>query len=340
MKKAALVLALLGVCSIWVTAAAGADGVQVKAKVPKDLAGLAGPFDLAGERLPEVRYYVQESRVVRIGFDGKRTGMDTYTFTMRIVPAALSGKGGDECTVKGFLVQSGGKAAETIVELAGWTYLYKQIASGIDEKGQVFGIPHAKFENLTTSGGVKLDAIASYSVYNSFIDFHSFCDVLAKPVPGGAGIQDLKLVGQAIRHAAAFTEPPVNLGQGIKEGSVFRNGDVRMVFKGLSLVDGAACAVIGYDSGESTLKMIVPIPGGKDVVTEGGSEYIGDIQIDLATRWVRKVTLDEFIITETRLPAIGSGGGPGQKMPAYTVRHLLIRMIGREEYEKDQPTGK
>jgi hypothetical protein len=73
---------------------------------------------------------------------------------------------------------------------------------------------------------------------------------------------------------------------------------------------------------------------GKDMETVGGSEYKGDLWIDLATRWVRKVTMDEFVVTETRLP------GPGQKITSYTVRHLLMRMIGREEYEKDQPAGK
>jgi hypothetical protein len=174
--------------------------------------------------------------------------------------------------------------------------------------------------------------VACYPIYNSFIDFHGFCDVFARPTTGGKGVQDLEAIGQAIRHAAAFTEPPVNLGKGIKAGSVFRNGDVRLVFKGIGLVDGAACAIVGYDSGESTLKMIVPLSADKDIVTEGGSEYIGDIYVDLATRWVRRVTLDEFVITETRLPA--SGSSPGQKIQAYTVRHLLTRLVPREEFER------
>jgi hypothetical protein len=124
----------------------------------------------------------------------------------------------------------------------------------------------------------------------------------------------------------------VNLGQGIKEGSVFRNGEVRLAFKGIGLVDGAACAIVGYDSGESTLKMIMAGPGGQEIVTEGGSQYAGDLYIDLATRWVRKVTMDEHVVTETRLPAAGQGAG--QKIQAYIVRHLLTRMVGREEFEK------
>jgi hypothetical protein len=94
-------------------------------------------------------------------------------------------------------------------------------------------------------------------------------------------------------------------------------------------VDGAACGVVGYDSGESTLKMIMPMGAEKDIVTEGGSEYMGDLYVDLATRWVRKVTMGEFVVTRTLMP------GPGAKIDAYTVRHLQMRMLSRAEFEKD-----
>ncbi len=319
----------LGACAAG-TGAAGARTQPVRPKIPVDL---AAPFDLAGERKPEVRYYLQETEVIHFGFDGRRTGKEVYALKLRRLPASLSGKGGDDYTVREFSVKSGDGVAEKIPSLAGWSYEFSLNASGRDEKGQVFGIPHAKFENLTTSRGTKLPPVANYPVYNSFIDFHAFCDVFARPTMGGAGIQDLRTIGQEIVHASAFSEPPVNLGSGIKEGSVFRNGEVKLVFKGLSQVDGAACAVVGFDSGESTLRMIVALGSDKDAVTVGGSEYLGDIHIDLATRWVRKVTLDEFVITETQLP--GTAPGAGQKIPAYTVRHLLIRQISREEYEKD-----
>jgi hypothetical protein len=235
-------------------------------------------------------------------------------------------------------MKKGDGEPESIPELAGWSYIYKEIASGIDEAGQVFGIPHAKFLGLKTSRGRTLGTVEGYYIYNSFIDFHAFADVFARPVDGGVGIQDLKAIGQMVRHAAAFSEPPVNLGEGIKKGSVFRNGDVRLVFKGVSVVDGEACAIVGYDSGESTLKMIVPMGPDREVVTEGGSEYIGDLYVDLATRWVRKVTLDEFVVTETRVPAMGQaagGAGQGQKIQAYTVRHLLTRLVGKEEFERE-----
>lgn len=329
-SKRRMVLGLLAA----LLAIGGAALVGAAGRLPRDLAGLGGPFDLGGPLKPEVRYYVQTTDYINFGFDGRRTGIATYTVKMKVVPAALSGKGGDEYTVREFSVKTGGGQAETIPALAGWSYVFKRSESGLDEKGQVLGIPHDRFTDLVTAAGKKIAPIASYPIYNSFIDFHAFNDEFARPASGGSGIQDLTAIGRTVRHASAFSEPAVNLGSGIKEGSVFRNGDVRLTFKGVGLVDGAPCAVIGYDSGESTLKMIMPQPDGKEMVTEGGSEYVGDIYVDLAARWVRKVTMDEHVVTETRLPAAAAGGAAGQKFPAYTVRHLLTRMIGREEFEK------
>lgn len=314
-------------------AAGGGAAVGQRPKLPADLGGLAGPFDLGGPIRPEVRYYVQTTDYISFGFDGRRTGITTYVVKMKVMPAALAGKAGDEYAVREFSVITGGGKVETIPALAGWTYVFKVGGSGRDEKGQVLGIPHDKFAGLVTDAERTISPVASYPIYNSFIDFHAFNDEFARPAAGGAGIQALRTIGQTVRHASAFSEPPVSLGSGIKEGSVFRNGDVRLTFKGIGLVDGAVCAVIGYDSGESTLTMIMPQPGGQDIVTEGGSQYAGDIYIDLGARWVRKVTMDEHVVMETRLPA-GASGAPGQKFPAYTVRHLLTRMVSRDEFEK------
>ena len=336
MKRMIAVTWSLMACALFAVLAAvagvGAGGGQSEATLPKGLSGLAGPFDLAGPLKPEVRYYIQRTDLANLGFDGKRTGTASFTVKLKIVPAALSGKAGDECTLREVVLKSGEGEPETIPELAGWSYIFQEHEGGIDEAGQVFGIPHDKFLGLKTSRGKALGTVEGYFIYNSFIDFHGFVDVFARPTGGGGGIQDLKTIGQSVRHAAAFTEPPVHLGAAIKEGSVFRNGDVRMSFKGVSVVDGAACAIVGYDSGESTLKMIVPMGPDRDVVTEGGSEYIGDIYLDLATRWVRKVTLDEFVVTETRVPAMGAA--QGQKIQAYTVRHLVTRLVNKEEFER------
>lgn len=302
------------------------QGANVQARVAADL---QAAYDLGAARRSEVQYFRMETVVLHIGFDGKRTGKETFYLTLKCVPAALSGKGGDAYTCRDFRYRVNDEEPVTVPALAGWTYVFDLSPTGRDEKGQVLGIPHAKFENLVDGGGRKLPLAMSYFVYNSFIDFHSFNDVFGRPAPEGRGIQDLRRIGQRIVHASAFSEPPVNLGAGIKEGSVFRNGEITLEFKGLGVVDGAVCALVGYDSGESTLKMIVAMGPNTDIVTTGGSEYKGDLWIDLATRWVRKVTMDEFVVSQTALPA------PGQKMDAYTVRHILTRLIGREEYEKD-----
>jgi len=330
-----LFIGLAAAAAGFVLLGSGTGGASASDKIPKGLFGLNGPFDLAGPRTAEVQHFIQETQVIHLGFDGKRTGMETYTVKLRCVPAPLSGKDGDEYTCREFKIRVNDGEAVTIPALAGWSHLFKTTPSGMDEKGQVLGIPHDTFENLVDSRGAKLPAVLRYMVYNSFIDFHAFSDIFARPIPGGVGIQDIKIIGQKIVHASAFSEPPVNLGSGIKAGSFFRNGEVKLVFKGLGLVDGAACAVIGHDSGESTLRMIMPLGAGRDMVTEGGSEYIGDIYIDLETRWVRKITLDEFVVTETRMPGPGGLTGQGAKIPNYTVRHLLTRLVGKEEYEKD-----
>jgi len=292
------------------------------------VADLERAFDLAGPRAPEVHYFRMETQFVHIGFDGSRTGVETYVLTLKCVPAPLSGKDGDAYTCRDFRMRVNDGPEVTIPALKGWSYVFAMTPSGMDEGGQVFGIPHAKFENLIDSRGTRLPVGIGYAVYNNFIDFHGFNDVFARPAAGGKGIQDLETIGQKIVHAAAFSEPPVNLGAGIKEGSIFRNGEVTLDFKGLSVIDGAPCALVGYDSGESTLKMIMPTGPDKDIVTEGGSEYMGDIFIDLATRWVRRVTMGEFVVTRTTMP------GPMPKIDSYTARHILMRMISREEYEK------
>jgi hypothetical protein len=322
---------LLSGPSVLASPPGGAAGPVDPAKIAREL---NRAFDLAGNRATEVHYFRMETQFVHIGFDGKRTGVETYVLKLKCVPGQVAGKSGDVYTCREVLVKLGDNAPQSVPALRDWTYVYAPLAGGRDEKGQVLGIPHAKFENLMGSDGRKLPVSVGYFVYNNFVDFHSFNDVFARPAAGGRGIQDLKAVGQKIVHASAFSEPPVNLGAGIKEGSVFRNGEVTLELKGVGLVDGEACAIVGYDSGESTLKMITPLGPGQDVETVGGSEYKGDIWIDLRTRWVRKVTMDEFVVTETRLPA------PAPKVTGYTVRHLLMRMTSQAEFEQGQTAGK
>ena len=190
---------------------------------------------------------------------------------------------------------------------------------GYDEKGRVFGITHDKFENLKTKDGSSLSQETAYFVYNTFIDFHSFCNVFAEKTEEGKGIQDLHTVGDKIIHAAAFTEPPVNLGSNIAEGSTFKNGEVTLEFKGISLVDDKPCSIVGFDSGDSSFNMIVRPTPKMEVKTGGSSHYKGDIYIDLETKWVRKVEMWELVVSQTNIPM------PPNKINSVVERISIIR---------------
>jgi hypothetical protein len=262
-----------------------------------------------------------ETVVITYAPDGKRTNTDILRLQLKCTPGRMTGKDADEYTCVRFAVKFGDAPEVTVPAVANWTYAFTSAGTGMDEKGQVFGIDHAKFENLLDSNGQPLPVDKAYYVYNAFIDFHGFCNVFAEPITGGKGIQDLKNIGDKIVHAAAFTEPPVNLGSGIKKGSTFKNGEVTLEFKGLSLVDGAACGIVAYDSGQSSFQMTInPMPN-MEVHSVGASHYKGDIHIDLATRWARKVTMNEWVVAESTVPMLPN------KVTAVIERNTIIRNV-------------
>ena len=293
----------------------------------KDDAILRQTFKLGGERSQQTQYFLMESKLINYALDGKRVGTDVFRLRLKCVPAKAAGKDGDEYTCANFTVQLGDEPEVEIPALKNWTYVFKIPPTGIDEKGRTLGIAHAPFENLVDADGRAIPPDKTYHVYNAFIDFHSFC-ILAERVDGGRGIQDLKSIGQKIVHAAAFSEGPVNLGSSVAEGSTFKNGEVTLEFKGLSMVAGAACAMVGFDSGESSFKMTVkPMPD-MEVRTVGSSHYKGDIYIDLSTNWVRKVTMDELVVAEATLPM------PPNKVNIVGERDIIIRNVSAEEFAR------
>ncbi len=278
-------------------------------------------FDLGAPRSGDPQAFEMETRVLTYALDGKRVNTDVLKLQLKCTPAKAGTGEADLYTCTRFAVQFGAGPEVEVPAMAGWSYPFQSTATGIDAKGQVFGIDHAKFEKLVDANGQPLPIDKKYFVYNTFIDFHAFCNVFAEPAEGGKGIQDLKRIGDKVVHAAAFTEAPVNLGAGIKEGSTFKNGEVTLEFKGLSVVDGAACALMTYDSGESSFQMVVtPMPN-MEVRSVGSSHYKGDIHIDLATRWVRKVTMDELVVTESTVP------GMANKINAVIERTTTIRNV-------------
>jgi hypothetical protein len=276
-------------------------------------------FNLAGSRSQEEQFFLMESKLVTYALDGKRTGTDIFRLHIKSVPGE-----DDKYSCLRFTVQLGDSPEVEIPELRNWTYIYND-PQNLD-KDYVFGIDHTKFENLVDSEGIPLSFENSYHIYNAFIDFHGFCSLFPEPTPEGNGIQDLKYIGDKIIHDAAFTDAPTNLGKNISEGSSFKNGEITLEFKGLSYVNDKECALLGFDSGESSFKMIMnPVPD-MEIVTVGSSHYKGDIYKDLNTNWVQKVTLNEFVISETSLPM------PPNKINAVIERNILIKNVSQEEF--------
>jgi hypothetical protein len=96
---------------------------------------------------------------------------------------------------------------------------------------------------------------------------------------------------------------------------------VTLELKGLSIVDGAPCAIVAFDSGQSSFQMTMnPMPN-MEVHTVGASHYKGDIHIDLASRWPRKVTMDELVVAESTVPMLAN------KVTAVIERNTIIRNI-------------
>lgn len=301
--------------------------LTAESAVPND-AILRQTFELGGERSQQTQYFLMESKLIFYALDGKRVGVDVFRLRLKCIPAKVAGKDGDEYTCTKFTVQLGNETEVEIPAMKNWAYIFKIPPTGVDKKGQTLGIDHAPFENLVDASGKAIPPDKTYHVYNAFIDFHAFCNIFAERADDGSGIQDLKSIGQKIVHAAAFSEAPVSLGSNVAEGSTFKNGEVTLEFKGLSRVAGATCAMVGYDSGEGSFKMTMkPMPN-MEVRTIGSSHYKGDIYIDLATNWVKKVTMDEIDVSETTLPM------PPNKINSVIERNIIIRNVTAGEFAR------
>jgi len=313
MKRYACMLAL---------ALGGFTAACLGQKVPLD-----GEFDLAKKSRPETRFFRQETTVFHFSPDGAPKGSETYRMTLKCIQEEGSAGPDERCICGRFEIRLGDNPFMELPSMRDWTYIFKRTPSGLDEKGQVFGVPHDHFTALKDANGQNLMPDKAYAVYNSFIDFHGFCHVFAEPVSGGKGIQDLRRIGDRIIHAAAFTEPPVHVGDMIKPGSTFKNGEVSLAFKGLSIKQGKPCALVGFDSGESSFKMLLePMPC-MNMQAVGRSHYFGDIYQDLETGNTLHVDLVEVVATEASLPM------PPNKINDVVERKLIIQAISPEDYQ-------
>ena len=317
-KTMLMLLSLMMVCGIAPVLMAGS--------AVKDDAILRQTFNLGGERSSQTQYFLMESKLLTYALDGKRVSTDVFRLRLKCVPAKTAGTKGDQWTCSRFTMQLGDEPEVEVPAIKNWTYVFKIPPTGIDDKGQTLGIDHAQFANLVDASGKAIAPDKSYHVYNAFIDFHGFCDIFAERIEGGKSVRDLKSIGQRIVHAAANIEAPVNLGSSIAEGSTFKNGEVTMELKGLSRVAGAACAMVGFDSGESSFKMFVKPTPDTEMRTVGSSHYKGDIYIDLLTNWVKKVTMYELVVVEVTLPM------PTGKVNSVIERDIIVRNVSAAEF--------
>jgi len=289
--------------------------------------------DLSGARSAGTRYFDMTTALMSIESNGTRGEAESLRVQLQAVPTQDSAGPATEYTCRQFLLVKANGTRVSIPALSGWTHLFRNTANGLDAAGQVFGIDHSKFQHLVDSAGEPLEASESYLVYNTFVDFHAFCDEFASPTREGHGIQDLKRIGQIVVHAAANSKPSTSLRGQIQEGSFYQNGQITLSLKGLSLVNDSPCALVSFDSGESSFRMAMePVPG-MQVETVGGSHYYGDIHVDLETRWPRLVQMRELIVSETRVPM--SGSSPPRLIHSIQERGTTVRSVTRAAFERD-----
>lgn len=284
--------------------------------------------ELAGERSQETHYFRVQTELATHSSKGSVKRVDSYLELLKVEPGNRSAGEPDRLTCGQFYVQLGDDPKATIPSLEGFSYEVNKESLDdfdLDEKGQLFGVPEDKFEDLADHTGAKLSIDARYQVYSAFFYFHAFTNY-AEPTSDGNGVQHLKEVGDKVVHAAAFIESPLP-GKLAGAGSYWKNGEVTLEFKGLRKMDGRLCAILGFDSGVCPWSMPMTYMPIFNLKTTGVSHYMGDICLDLNSYWVRKLEMVLFEITSTTMWGI-----PVDKSIPHT--RLTIRAIGKDEFEQ------
>jgi len=313
MKKLLSLLALAIIIAIPSLSVVSAQKIPVARKV------LQQEYNLVPSLSKDTQYYEMESVLQEHNLNGTIKATDIYRLYLRCVPSA-NPETGDEYTCMKFTVQLNQSAESIVPSLTGWKYYFSLTSTNRNDKGEVFGIDHSKFEQLKDEHGKVIPTGNTYHVYNAFIDFHSM-SVFAGRSAKDSGAQALMHIGDKIIHSASYSQPPVNLGSGIAEGSYFKNGLVTLAFKGLGLMNDKTCAIIEYDSGQSSFYMLMkPMPN-MEVPTTGSSHYFGDIYKDLSSGWIQKAVLHEIVISETTVP------GMANKINGVIERSISIKNV-------------
>lgn len=314
---------VLTLVSVFILAAVTFIAVGFEAEGGESI--LTRQYDLGKERSLEPQYYHMDVEIITRASDGSRANVETYSMRLMDKPVTLSDGKADRWTCAWFALKIGEGPEVTVPAMEGWSYDFNR-GVGIDEHGQVLGIPHAKFESLTDNKGKKLDAVVAYQVYNQFVQFHTYVDEFATPdLEGGKGIQDLKSIGDRIVFDEFAEDLPLAVGLIIKEGSIYKAGVETLEFKGMSVVDGRPCVLLGMDGGEGSFTMVIEVMPNVNAKTVGGTRFFGDIYVDLASMWLKKAEITVVDVTETRM---------GGKVVANTTieSHYRIRAMTEKEY--------
>ena len=168
---------------------------------------------------------------------------------------------------------------------------------------EVLGINHADFVGIKTDDNTPLSPELQYRVYNTFVDFYTFNNVFAQPVPDevGGSIDDLHQIGQVVEHHSAYSSPPVDLADSVKKGSYFKNGRVTLKWKGSSEINGSPCEIVDFDSGESSFEMFMEPAPEMNIHVKGGSQYWGDLLINSDSMWVEEANFIEIVISKMEI---------------------------------------
>lgn len=286
-------------------------------------------YDLAGERPQETHYYRVQTELATHSNKGALKSVYAFRQLLRVEPGNRSAGEPDRFTCARFFVQRGDDPEVTIPSLEGLSYEVNRDLldkDGIDESGQLYGVPDEQFEGLTDHAGAKLPFEVGYQVYSAFFYYHGFTDY-AEPTFDGNGVQHLRRIGDKVIHDAAQAESPIP-GNLAKEGSSWKNGEVTLEFKGLRAIDGQPCAILGFDSGVCPWSMPMTYMPIMNLKTTGVANYRGDIYLDLNSYWVRKLEMVLSEITTTTMWGI-----PVDKSIPRTL--LRIRAIGKDEFDQD-----
>lgn len=246
---------------------------------------------LAQPRLAGERQYRFTTDYVAFAPEGTRIFAESASIDVSVTRAE---DGTQELTCTGFRLKGRDGSEHSVPALAGWKHTLDLSAI------EVMGIPHAKFAGLVNEAGTPLGPELEYRVYNTFVDFYTFNNVFGEAAPESTGtsIDDLHSIGQTLQHYSAFSRPPLNVGNAVKEGSYFQNGKITIEWKGMSSVAQQPCALVGFDSGECNYVMLMePAPGMK-VDIQGGSRYWGDLYVDVETRWLKRATFRELVLVK------------------------------------------